>query len=110
MRTAFTIYRVDAEPEQAEADLPEQPGYRLLRDLLTPLLDGARFEHVAVLHQDEPADMFVDEFGALNGLPRNEAATKIYRNNWLTMHPGTPPDDLPAIYGTAVLFARRVWF
>lgn len=110
MRTVFTIYRVGAEPEQAEADLPEQPGYRVLRDLLSPLLNGARSEHVAVLHEGERADMFVDEFGALNGLPRNEAATTIYRNNWLTMHPATPPEELPAIYGPAVLFARRVWF
>jgi hypothetical protein len=53
--------------------------------------------------------MFVDETG-VGRLPRNEAATAIYRNNWLTQHPSVPAESISAIYGTAVLFARRVWF
>jgi hypothetical protein len=54
--------------------------------------------------------MFVDEMGLPKNLPRNEKATEIYRNNWLTQHPGADPDSLPHIAGTAVIFSRRVWF
>ena len=73
------------------------------------LLDDAVMEHVAVLYQDRPADMFVDEIGAIKSLPRNEAATAIYRANWLKQHPRTDPESLDAIYGPAVLFHRIVW-
>lgn len=110
MLTKFTIYRPGAEPEEREVDLAEIPGYRDLRVLIKPLLDGAGLEHVAVLHDGERRDMFVDEFGAIRRLPRNEAATAIYRNATLTREPGTDPETIPAIYGPAILFARRVWF
>lgn len=110
MRTAFTIFRVGAAPERREVDLPEVPGFDALRRVVEPLLDGARLEHVTVLHEGRRADMFVDEIGQLKGLPRNDEATGIYRNNWLTRHPGTDPEALPTIVGPAVLFDRRVWF
>lgn len=109
MLTRFTIFRVGQEPKTAEADLPPEPGYHALKAIINPLLDG-ELEHVTVLHEDERRDMFVDENGVLKELPRNEAATAIYRNNWLTQHPDAAPEDLSAIYGTAVLFSRRVWF
>lgn len=109
--TDITIMRPDAEPEvQPVADLAPQPGYRALKAIVEPLIDGAALEHVTVLHEGERRDMFVDECGSLNGLPRNEEATAIYRNNWLTQHPEEDPESLPAIYGPAVLFSRRVWF
>ncbi len=116
MMTAYTIFRADQEPEQAEADLPAQPGYAALAALIEPILDGAPLEHVAVLYEGERRDMFVDELGAValttrGPLPRNEAATTIYRNRWLSQHPGADPESIPAIYGTAVLFTgRQVWF
>lgn len=110
MLTSYTVYRVGRDPETAEADIPEQPGYDALKSIIVPLLDGAPLEHVTVLHEGDRRDMFVDECGAINGLPRNDAATAIYRNNWLTQHPSTNPEDMPAIYGTAILFSRRVWF
>jgi hypothetical protein len=54
--------------------------------------------------------MFVDEDGHGRERPRNEAATTIYRANWLRQHPGVDPETLPWIAGPAVLFDRRVWF
>lgn len=108
--TSFTIMRPDAEPEVRESDLPADPGYHRLDALLRPLLDGNDLEHVTVLHDGKRADMFVDEMGAVTGLPRNEAATAIYRNNWLTQQPKTDPESLPAIYGPAILFSKQVWF
>ena len=58
--------------------------------------------------------MFVSELGGIPlttraPLPINHDATVIYRHNWLTQKPGTNPDDLPPIHGTAILFDRIVW-
>lgn len=62
-------------------------------------------EHVAVLYKGHRRDMFVGETSAINDRHiRNVRATEIYRNNWLTRHPGTDPESLPAISGPAVLF------
>lgn len=110
MLTGFTIYRVGKEPERAVAELPADPGYLRLKAIINPLLGGAELEHVSVLHAGGRLDMFVDECGSINGLLRNEPATVIYRNNWLTQHPDTAPESIAAIYGTAILFDRRVWF
>lgn len=110
MKTTYHVLRVGKQLETASADLPEQPGYDKLRKLITPLLDGANLEHVAVLHDGKRTDMFVDDTGALKGLPLNPEATAIYRNNTMSQHPETDPESLPAIYGPAILFDRRVWF
>lgn len=108
--TTMTIMRPDGETEAREIDLLDDPGYHRLKDLLHPLLDGGVLEHVTVLHDGKRTDMFVDDCGLLKSLPRNEAATAIYRNNWLTQHPDEEPESLPAIHGPAILFSRRVWF
>lgn len=89
------------------------------RKLIREILDGADLEHVSVLASFtglppfEVSDMFVDEIGAIKKLPRNEAATLIYRRaTMMGMTPVPMPDDpeeLPAIYGVAVLFEKRVW-
>lgn len=110
MKTTFTVYRVGQEPLLQQVDLAEKPDFDELRAIIQPLLDGAHLERVRVLHNGEALDMFVDEEGMLRCLPVNPAASAIYRNNWLTKHPGTDPQTLPPIYGTAVLFHRRVWF
>ena len=110
MQTIITIMRPAEAPRIDSVDIPEQPHYRLLRELIVPHLNGGDLEHVTVLHDGQRADMFVDEMSAVKGLSRNEAATEIYRNNWLTQHPDEEPESLPAIYGPAVLFSRRVWF
>jgi hypothetical protein len=96
--------------------LPRTPAYDELRAVLDPYFErprtrtGAPFEHVSVLFHDAPHDMFVDETGAHDQLPRNEPATAIYRAFWLSVHPDEAPEELPAIYGPAVVTGRRVWF
>lgn len=110
MKTVITILHVNGQQEQREVDLPEEPGYHTLRDLVSPILNGADIERVNVLHEGGYTDMFVDDSGLLLGLPRNSAATAIYRHNVLTHEPDVDASSLPAIYGDAVLFSRRVWF
>lgn len=120
IKTKMLVMRPGRSPETLERDLPGQPKYEVLRDLLTPLLDGAYLERVKVLADFEGGtnydvlDMFVDEEGLLNGLPRNDAATAHYRR--ATMMGRTPipvpddPESIPYVVGPAVLFDRRVWF
>lgn len=113
--TTLTVFRPsddgrEVKIEIVRLDLPEDPGYEKLDKILRPLLNGADLERVNVFHDGAYTDMFVDDVGKLKKLPRNDAATNIYRNNWMTHNPGTDPEDLPAIYGPAILFDRKVWF
>lgn len=106
----YQIFRTDGTHETCEADLPSDPGYDRLKKLLDPILEGP-LERVAVLFDGAKRDMFVHEHGAVIGLPRNEAATKIYRTNGLRHEPDRDPESMPAIHGTAVLFpGAQVWF
>lgn len=89
--------------------LSGRPSLEELRNLIEPHLDGQRMEHVAVLYQGKRCSMFVGDNSAATRI-RNVEATAIYRNNWLTQHPGTDPESLPAVSGPAVLFDRNVWF
>lgn len=109
-RTNYRVFHVDGTTTSHMVEWPEDPGYDRIRILMEPILSGGHLEHVTVLHGGRAADMFVDEEGLIKGLPRNEAATKIYRNNWLTKHPKTDPETISFIAGNAVLFERRVWF
>lgn len=97
-------------PKPGTFTIPRQPGYAFLCELIEPMLDGAKLEHVTVLYQGRRGDMFVDEFGSVRGLPRNEHATSIYRAASLDREPGLDPESLPAIYGPAVVFDRQVWW
>lgn len=110
VETKITIMRPGLPDETRHAAVASVPGLLELRAIVNPHLDGGRLERVAVLHEGKQMDMFVDEMGQGKGLRRNDAATAIYRNNWLTQHPGTDPESLPDVVGPAVLFHRRVWF
>lgn len=110
IQTRLTILQPDGKTEERTADLPAHPGVDMLRSLLTPLFDGVVMEHVSVIHDGCRADMFVDGDAIDRGLPRNEAATAIYRYYSLSRTPARDAESLPAIYGTAILFHRRVWF
>jgi hypothetical protein len=115
MRTEYTIFRPGHESgERHEIDWPEEPDYREIVALISPILGGAYLEHVTVLYEGLWHDMFVDESSATKlkpgyPLPRNDRATEIYRANWLSQYPGADPESLPAIHGPAVLFHRIVW-
>jgi len=109
--TKLRIFRpgVD-EPEIREIELDAEPGFHELVDIIMPFLGKGHLEHVAVLDDGERNDMFVDDMGQLKRLPRNEAATAIYRASHLSRHPETDPETMSYIYGVAVMFDRRVWF
>ena len=108
MRTDLLILLADGTRQQCTVDMKGDPGFAELRDVLEPILTG-RPEHVAVLHEGRRTDMFVHENGHGEGLPRNEAATAIYRASWLEGHPQDEPESLPCIAGPAVIFDRIVW-
>jgi hypothetical protein len=83
-----------------------------LHDTIMRMIAPAEhFEHVRVFWWDRYTDMFVDDVGALKGLPVNEVATEIYLNN-LRVH---DPDSQhliapPSIHGAAVLVDKKVWY
>ena len=111
MRTRWTIIYPDGNQRDEEADMPEDPGYDLIAALVRPLIGRGNLEHVRVLFDGEPRDMFVDEDGHEKKLPRNNVATKIYRANWMRQHPKDDTESLPFIRGVAVLFPDRpIWF
>ena len=116
--TRIMILRPDAPPEIETLALPDDPTYLDLAKLLTPYLEGM-LEHVAVLADFsggidyQPADLFVHERGRLLALPRNDAATVLYRRATMMGHTflaiPAHAEELPWIAGVAVLFERRVW-
>ena len=97
----MTVYHTDGREEVMETNLPRRPSVNQL---------NAYTEHVNVLVGSRYTDMFVDEDGFTKNLPRNEKATAIYRNNWLTQHPNTDPEMMAFIVGPAVVFSDRVWY
>lgn len=113
--TPYTVFQPDgSQTAHTVSSWPDKPGYKAICAVVLPILRRARpkadLERVQVLDDHEPRDMFVDDMGALVGLPVNRKATAIYRANWMLHHPSDDPDALPSIYGPAVLFGRRVWF
>lgn len=110
MKTAMYLYRpnqpVVTTSVEFKTDHPSGPE---LKAVVEPLLDGAKMEHVVVLWKGRRADMFVDEEGVQKRLLRNEEATAIYRASWMSRFPDSDPEDLPYIYGNAVLFEEVVW-
>jgi hypothetical protein len=66
-------------------------------------------ERVTVYWEGSYREMYVDEVGGLTGLPRNQKATDIYRNNVMQHEPGKhQPNDLPWVHGDVVLFDIRL--
>ena len=107
-----TKYRVIPETghfADHEIMLEKKPVYADLRGVVEPHLGGANLMHVPVLLLGAWTDMFIDEMGALKRLPRNDAATTIYRNGFLSKNPDDDPEKLPYIAGPAVVFFRPVW-
>lgn len=107
----YRVFPVGDGPVQTGSiEWPHEPGFDAINKLVQPLIGGGNIEHVAVLHDGQRRDMFVDDEGHVKGLPRNDRATSIYRTNTMTREPGCDPEALPHIAGPAVLFTRRVWF
>lgn len=107
-----------SEPElNFTFDWPKEPGSFRINNYVQPLLNGANIERVNVWLTPSYipgangyyTDMFVDEIGRLKLLPINTRASTIYHANILTHEPDMKHDLVP-IFGTAVLFLRRVWY
>ena len=116
LRTDYIVFFADGNTRFSFVQWPREPGLKLIEALVLPILgEGEPLEQVSVLYEGRPRDMFVSELGRLGlttrpPLPRNEAATAIYRAHWLGRKPDTVPDSLPWIAGAAVLFTNRtVW-
>jgi hypothetical protein len=117
MNTTYTIYHPDGSVSAGEVAWPENPSYELIRLLVEPIIGGP-LERVRVLNPksveadeltaEDYLDMFVDEMGHPRRKPRNDAATAIYRANWLRAE-GGDPEDLHWIAGTAIVFDRQIW-
>lgn len=114
MKTRVLIMRPDLPHESMEIEIPDD-SYEALRAFVEPIV-GGDMEHVNVFadfkggNNYRYSDMFVNEIGKWKRLPRNEAATIIYRRNTLYHEPGKyEPEDLDEIVGPAVLFEERVW-
>jgi hypothetical protein len=110
--TKYTIMLPNGERIDHAIEWPQDPGFETIEALVAPLVvfQSGHIEHVYVTSESgERVDMFVDEKGALKGLDRNEQATVEYRRGYLMAHPKHDPSKMPAIYGTAVLFHRRIW-
>jgi hypothetical protein len=115
MVTRYRIMRPDGTNELREVDWPSHPNYERIRDLVAPLIDNGSIECVHCLADFEGgtnyqrSDMIVDENFLERRLPRNEAATKIYRRAAMLRMPGREAETLPPICGTALLFDRIIW-
>ena len=111
METKITILWTGGRAAEVRPVLiVDNPSVIDLQQIVRPILGTAEIEHVSCLYEGAQTDMFVDGDGVAKGLPLNRVATDIYRCAWMTRYPSTDPDTMPAIYGTAVLFGRRVWF
>jgi hypothetical protein len=119
METAYTVFYPDGRADRRTIDWPENPTLAQLKALIDPIVEGD-LEHVAVIDPakvddaeidpgEDRRDLFVDELSVVRDKPRNDAATAIYRANWLRGNPDTDPQSLPWIGGTAVLFDRIIW-
>ena len=115
MKTTMLIMTPEGPHSTREVELPIVPSYETLRDLITPIIGCEHVEHVSVLADFaggtnfKRADMFVDEDGHARRLPRNGAATVIYRRNAIINQGIKDPEELSWIAGPAVLFNRIVW-
>lgn len=114
MLTKYLILRPGKPAQTVEIDMPREPDYLDLKKVVGSIIP--KFEHVSVLHDFTgganyvPTDMFVDEDGVAKDLPRNEAATTIYRRAAMRRDPLQWPESLSYIYGPALVFSRLVWF
>lgn len=97
-RVVLPAHGAVADSAVCEVMWPREPGYGLIRSLVEPLV-GGNIEHVAVLsdfdggHNFGRADVFVNEDGHADHLPRNEVATTIYRRATLCGRSGAPHSE-----------------
>ena len=112
MKVAYSLIRAEGETESFTADFNGEPEswHGQLRDVFAQHFgDDIVYEHVNVWHQGSYTDMFVDETGALKGLPVNAEASEIYHANVKAHFPEEATGEMALIYGDALLFRQKVW-
>jgi len=115
MKLTYTTYHVGEEPVRNAVEVPITFGFDGIRSLVQGIIGKDEpIEHVNVWAPDGPRDMFVSELGHVRlstrePLPRNEAATTLYRAASLARQPKQDPERLPWIAGSAVVFDQKVW-
>jgi len=106
------IYHTNGTCEEAVTPQWEDgKDFDRLQFALRAFFEPRHYEHVNILHPDsetEYVDMFVDEVGALTGLPINEEATRLYQRNAI-IHQGAKAEELNKIYGPAIVILEKVW-
>jgi hypothetical protein len=110
IRTRYRVFTVSGLSVDHEVLMERNPIHEELFDLVEPHLGGASPMHIRVLcpYTNVWTDMFIDNMAALKRLPRNEEATKIFRNGYLAKRPNDDPEKLPYIAGPAVVFLRPI--
>lgn len=106
----FRVLGVDGTVIEGTAIMTVPPTLAELKSVVEPHVAGD-MEHVYIFNDralNGRGDMFCDEVGQLKGLPRNQAATALYRKAWIQAT-GDDPESLPWIAGTAVVFDETVW-
>jgi hypothetical protein len=106
----YRVLDVGGTETESTAIMSDPPTYAELKAAVEPHI-GGDMEHVYIFNDRTPnkrGDMFVDEIGQPKGLPRNEAATAMYRRAWV-QSTGDDPETLPWVAGTAVVFDDVVW-
>lgn len=119
MQYPYIVYCPDGSVNLLAVQWTSYPGYKELQAVLSPYFDD--LEHVTVWTGEDTDfigpqgrkvpgynDMFVDQHGQMKELPVNKTATAIYRANAI-VHCKAKADELPCIYGVAVLFKNQVW-
>jgi hypothetical protein len=112
MPCSFRVIPADkAEPIHAGmVMMPDVPEEEEIRGVVEPMLGGFTTTLVKVLDEGKAREMFVDELATPKELPRNERATKLYRDFLSERFPDVARDDMPHIAGTAIVFDEQVWF
>lgn len=124
MGTKYKIIEASGNVTERTVNWPKAPKLEYFQKLLLPILGPhSDFEQVSVwvdyaaldatTGDFAARDMFVDDRGKMKMLPRNDVATVLYRNAVMmgkTRYAAPPdPEMLSMIYGTAILFERKVW-
>ena len=114
MDIAYRIIPPQGEETVGVIPLAEVAGLDKLKAFVLPHLRAGRplanLEHVAVFYMARRASMFVDENGATDGLPVNEAATAVYHAASVARGETVDqPTPWPKSHGVAVLFDRNLW-
>lgn len=107
MKTTYRVLYVDGSERSNEVDIPEHPHEDVIDALVCPLLGSDDMQRRSVLYRGHTADMFVDPDAEADGAAVNGAATDIHLTAYRTFDPDGVLPTQP-IYGTAVLFDRRV--